>query len=283
MMKSLHLSVIFGISILLFNCNREIKVDLPLDDYKKEIQALNKEDYYRFWEELNSFDQNVVLGAKDYKVFDSLSLVTLIKSALFYELKGDSIFLAPNTYNEFFFIHNQIPKANLDFWPLLIKQKEITGNVLMYPSYQLEGLTGSFYDYSVFGQDSIYDTLLAKIKPHQSKSLSDALVETYLETKRLQKFSVIDQVGIWHRQRFKDGPIDPKLGDFELLKLSDNNLYLRFNEARFIPLDIIDTNDEKLIFETKYEPFGWYYVHNDKGDLSLYNEKDILLVTYTKA
>lgn len=282
-MKFKYYIFIFVLIVLSSSCNDKTKLDLPIEEYKNEIQALNSKDYFYYWEKLNDFDQNVVLEAKNYKSYDSLSLVTLIKSALFYELKGDSIFNAPNTYNEFFFIHNHIPKSNLDFWPLLLKQKELTGKLLMFPSYQLEGLTGSFYDYSVFEQDSIYDKLLSKIKPNSDKTLSKDLIDTYLETKRIQKLSVKEQLGIWHRKRFKTESYDSPKGNFELLKLSDNSYYLRFNKARFKPVKIIEKNDKSLKFKPKHEPFGWCFLLDNEGHLSLINEKGDLLIAYKKA
>ncbi|WP_299115287.1 hypothetical protein [uncultured Winogradskyella sp.] len=274
---------IFGLLLVLFSCNNKKELDLPLEEYKNEIQALNSKDYYNYWEKLNNFDQKVVLEAKSHKAYDSLSLVTLIKSALFYELKGDSIFKAPNTYNEFFFIHNHIPKSNLDFWPLLIKQKELTGELLMFPSYQLEGLAGSFYDYSVFGQDSIYDSLLSKIKSKPSTKISDALIDTYIETKQIQKLSIKEEIGIWYRKRFKNESYEAPKGNFELLKLSDDGYYIRFNKAGFKPVNIIEKNSKSLTFKPKHEPFGWCFVLSNDGDLRLYNEKNALLIAYTKA
>ncbi|RNC83477.1 MAG: hypothetical protein ED556_13040 [Winogradskyella sp.] len=264
------------------NCSNKKGIDLPLEEYKNEIKALNSKDYHTYWEQLRNFDQKVVIEAKNYKAYDSLTLVTLIKSALFYELKGDSIFKAPNTYNEIFFIHNHIPKSNLDFWPLLIKQKEIKDDVLMFPSYQLEGITSSFYDYSVFGQDSIYEHLLSQIKPDSDKKLSEALIDTYLETKRIQKLSIKEEIGAWHRKRFKSEAYEPPKGNFELLKLSDNGYYIRFNKTGFKPVNIIENNTKDFAFRPKYDPFGWYFVLDNNGDLRLYNEKDDLLIAYTK-
>ena len=278
--KSLYILSFF---FILSNCDSNKNVDLPIEEYKKEIQGLNKDDYYNYWEELNNFDQNVVLSAKNFKVYDSLSLVSLIKSALFYELKGDAVFKAPNTYNEFFFIHNLTPKSNLDYWPLLLKQKEVRGNVLMFPSYQLEGISGSFYDYSVFGQDSIYDNLLSKIKPLSEEKLSEALIDTYVETQRVNNLSIKETIGTWNRQRIKNEPYDPKMGKFELLTLSDKNYYLRYNKGGFKPIEIINESNETLTFKTKYEPFGWYFKLTNDGHLSLYNENDILLISYSKA
>lgn len=274
---------IFSLLFILLNCDNNRNFDLPIEDYKKEIQALSKEDYYDYWEKLNNFDQKVVLEAKNFKAYDSLSIVSLIKSALFYELKGDSIFKAPNTYNEFFFIHNHTPKSNLDFWPLLLKQKKVRGRVLMFPSYQLEGIAGSFYDYSVFGQDSIYDELLSKIKPLSNKKISDALIDTYTETKRINQLSIEEKIGTWQRKRIKNEPFDPKAGNFELLILSDKNYYLRYNNGGFKPIEIIDKNDKTFTFKTKYEPFGWYFTLKNDSNLSLHDEKDILLISYSKA
>lgn len=273
---------IFIILLLSSSCNNKIELDLPIEEYKKEIEALNRKDYYDYWEKLNNFDQKVVIQAKNYKSYDSLSFVSLIKSALFYELKGDSIFKVPNTYNEFFFIHNQIPKSNLDFWPLLLKQKEIRGEVLMFPSYQLEGVAGSFYDYSVFGQDSIYDKLLSKLKPNSEKKISEALIDTYLETKRIQELLIIEKVGAWHRKRFNNELYKAPKGNFELLKLSDDGYYIRFNKSRFKPIEIIKKTDGSLKFKIKHEPFGWYFILDNNGNLSLLNENDTILVEYKK-
>lgn len=281
-MKFKYHIFIFVLVILLSSCKNKAKLNLPVEEYKNEILALNNKDYYDYWEKLNNFDQKVVIEAKDYKSYDSLSFVSLIKSALFYELKGDSIFKAPNTYNEFLFIHNQTPKSNLDFWPLLLKQKEIRGEVLMFPSYQLEGIAGSFYDYSVYGQDSIYDRLLSRLKPNSEKKISDALIDTYLETKRIQELSIIEKVGAWHRKRFKHELYEAPKGNFELLRLSDDGYYMRFNKSRFKPIEIIEKIDGNLKFKPKYEPFGWYFLLDNDGNLSLLNEKDNLLIAYKK-
>ena len=272
--------VVICLFFFISHCQKKEDFDFPIEEYKQEIQKLKKEDYSKYWKKLIDFDQNILMNETNYKVYDSLSMVSLIKSALLYEIKGDSIFYFGNSDNEFFFAHNHIPKANIDFWPLLMKQKEITGDLIMYPSYQLEGLSYSFYDYSLSNQDSIYDNLLSKIKSNSNKKISENLLDTYKEIKRIQNLSIKSQLGTWYRKKFKKRPNEK--GKFELLELSDDNYYLRYDETRFKPLEIIKKDNNNFIFKTKYEPFGWNFILRKQGDLSLNNEKGKVLINYQK-
>ena len=270
--------------INLLACKSSVKLDLPIEDYKKEITALSPEDYYSYWKNLNDYDQNIVLNAETVKAYDSLSLITLIKSALLYELKGNDILkvnLNPN--NEILFIHNLIPQSNLDFWPILMKQKEVNNTLLIYPSYQLEGIAGSFYDYSVYGQDTIYDKLISKLNSRTYGKASDALINTYLEQKRIYKLSEVENIGKWKRQRFIDKPETSELGNFELTKMSDGHYYFRIRNERLNLLETIEKNESAFIFRVKNEPFDWYYVLDKTGNLTLYNAKGKVLINYKKA
>jgi len=164
-----------------------------------------------------------------------------------------------------------------------MKQKEINGTLLMYPSYQLEGIAGSFYDYSVFGQDSIYDGLLSKLNSLKKSKVSDALIETYKNEKRINNLKEVGKIGTWNQIRYKNQKDFTGLGNFELIKMSDNNYYFRIKEKRLKQLEIIIENDDFLKFKTKNEPFDWYYELKKDGSLSLFNEKNNLLISYKKA
>lgn len=272
------------IFIGLISCQKNDKL-IPIDEYKSEIEDLKtKKDVIDYWKTLIDFDQNIVLNAKTIKEYDSLSLVTLMKSALLYEIKGDSIFNSYNNpNNEILFIHNHIPQSNLDFWPILMKQKEISGKLLMYPAYQLEGISSSFYNYSVFGQDSIYDNLISKLNSKSYGKVSDALINTYLEQKRINRLTVAKHIGKWKELRYKGQTDTRGLGNFELIKMSDNNYYFRIKNERLKLLEVIDKNEKTFTFKTKNEPFNWYYKLSSNGDLSLNNENDTILLKYTKA
>ena len=187
-----------------------------------------------------------------------------------------------NPNNEILFIHNQIPQSNLDFWPILMKQKEVNNSLLMYPSYQLEGMAGSFYDYSVFGQDSIYDKLISKLNSRTYLKASDALIKTYLEQKRIYNLSETESIRKWERQRFKHRTETSELGNFELIRMSDSNYYFRIRNERLNELEVIEKNKSSFIFKVKNEPFGWYYTLNNNGELSLHNEKGTILINYKK-
>ena len=108
-------------------------------------------------------------------------------------------------------------------------------------------------------------------------------IDTYVEIQRINNLSIKETIGAWNRQRIKNEQYDPKMGKFELLILSDKNYYLRYNKGGFKPIEIINESNKTLTFKTKYEPFGWYFKLRNDGHLSLYNENDILLISYSKA
>lgn len=62
--------------------------------------------------------------------------------------------------------------------------------------------------------------------------------------------------------------------------MSDDNLYLK-NTGRIQKLELIKKGPKSKVYRIENEPFGWSYVYENDGSLTLIDEKENDLIKYT--
>lgn len=270
--------ILFVISFLLLSCNKPTL----LDTYKAEISSLKtEEEIEAYWNKLLVLDQNALENNKySIKQYDSVSITHMMRTALMFEIHGSNTYKLNNTVPEMHFTHNYFGLSNLAFWPIIKECVNVRGNrkILQYPAYQLEGIAGSFYDYSVYGQPEKHLQLLEKLNKTESDIVSQDLYKTLIYQIKLKKLKLVELVGKWQRQPFKEIKID---GFFEFVKMSDNLLYHIKNE-RPQKLELVEKTKNYKIYRIEKEPFGWSYKLNNNGELSLIDDNDEVLISYSK-
>ncbi|WP_298899745.1 hypothetical protein [uncultured Psychroserpens sp.] len=263
---------------LIFNCSK----NELLDQYTTEISALKTEQELKnYWKELHDLDQITYLKeTKGHLQGDSISITNMIRTALMFEIHGDDVYTPDNVVPILNFTHNYIGDANLAFWPIIQKCKK-TGGVIesfggKFPAYQLEGISITFYDFSLFRQDNKYNALLEKLNNKSyNTTVSETLFKIQEEQKKLAQLEIKDVVGKWHIERMNN--IVEK-GFFEFVKMSDNSLYLK-RKHRLQKLIPIETTDTYQNYKIENEPFGWTYKLSN-GNLSLLDDKGTTLIDY---
>ncbi|WP_411768670.1 hypothetical protein [Winogradskyella sp. A3E31] len=267
---------------LIFGCSSNDKPNFPIEEFISEVPELkNNEDYFQYWNQLRSYDQNVVMNAKNEIEYDSLCFIGMLKSALYFEKYDTSIFKSNPSAPALNLTHNQIAQYNLDFWPLIIAQQKATGKMHNFPGYQLESIIGNFYNYSVFNQDSIYPELLEKLKSYEESNISQSLLKSYKKQQLLNTLDLKSVIGRWVTQHFKDVP-NERVEYFQFSIMSDDNIYLQ-REHRLQQLKLVKENDNHKIFEILDSPLGWVYKLSTDGNLTLINEHNQTLIDYKKA
>ncbi|MGB6268182.1 MAG: hypothetical protein WBF67_04155, partial [Olleya sp.] len=265
--------------ILLFGCNTTPTL---LDTYKNEISALKTEaEIDAYWKHLLDLDQNALLKGKyTTKEHDSLSITHMIQTALMFEIHGDKSYKLNNTVIEMHFAHNYFGPSNIAFWPIINKYVELRGDrkLLQYPAYQLEGTTLTFYDYSIYSQKDKQDSLMKNLDVLESDQVSKDLFEALNYQISLRELNYASSIGKWQRQPFKTIKED---GFFELVKMSNNSIYYRKNE-RLQKLELIKTVENTKFYRVEKEPFGWSFKLKEDGNLSLIDDNETVLISYSK-
>ncbi|RZN82606.1 MAG: hypothetical protein EVB11_07765 [Winogradskyella sp.] len=286
-MKPKTLLVLF-IFLTLLSCINEEKNLIPVDTYKLEISNLKTEkEISAYWQKLYHLDQDILVGnLKIQSKRDSLSIANMIRTALMFETHRKESYKPNNLVPILNLAHNNINgSSSLAFWPIIQQTKEVGGAINSFggkfPAYQLEALTYAFYDYSVFGQKSIYPKLLDKLNKKEYSRVSTSLIEIYSDFKALENLEIKKVIGTWQRKNFKD-VTDASLGNFQIVQLSDNNIYIkRFNRLQL--LNVYNVKPNSIIYKVENEPFHWSYNLSNNGDLSLLNDEGEILINYKKA
>ena len=251
------------------------------DIYSDEISALQTEkDIKAYWQTLYDLDQITYLKeTKGHLQGDSISISNMIRTALMFEIHGPEVYTTDNVVPILNLAHNYYDQSSLAFWPIIQACKKRGGIIESFggkfPAYPLEALSLTFYDFSLFQQDDRYDGLLAKLNNKTYDNVSTALFELQDEQRRLSQLEVKDVIGKWHIERMKN--IDEK-GFFEIVKMSDNHLYLK-RKHRLQKLVSMKSNDQAKHYKIENEPFGWTYSLN-QGDLRLIDDQGITLIDY---
>lgn len=234
-----------------------------------------------YWVRLHQMDQAVLLETENIIKYDSTSMDHMIRTALIFEIHGSKSYTPNNFVPILNFTHSNIGKANLAFWPIIQECVKVGGTIEHagggYPAYQLEGIANTFYDYSLINQEAIYPRLLDQLKKYENKDVIQNLELVIENQKELQNLTELKTLNKWHEQSFKN-----KMGKryFEFVKMSDNAIYLKKYD-RIQKLLLTKTENNYKTYRIEDEPFGWYYIYKNNGDLSLYNDKNESLINYT--
>ena len=266
--------------------NKDTVNSIPIEAYKSEILNLKtQEEISAYWKKLFHLDQVTYLKeTKTIEKGDSISVANMIRVALMIETHGTESY-TPNVNAPWVVhAHNYISKTSLAYWPIIeqLRTSNDGKNPINqdYPSYYLEGIASTFYDYSLFNQNDIYEELVEKINSINYEKVSSNLYKLYSEFRSFQDLDTKEIIGTWQRQHFKNGH-DESLGNFEIVKLSDNNIYIK-TKGRLRLINLIDTKQNAKLYKVDGEPFGWNYKLKNNGDLSLLNHKGEILINYKK-
>ena len=275
----LRILVLLIICILSFNCLGQI----PTETYLEEIKALKTDDEIAdYWKKIHELDQKVLVNTEDRYKHDSISVDNMIRTSLLFQIHGTKGYvLSTKTSSTFVpifnLVHNYDAKMNLAFWSLITHEEIIKRFKTSYPGYTLESLSLSAYDYSLVNQESRYAYLLEKLADMPAEDdLVKKLEKLFSEYKIRKDLEVLDVIGEWQNQAFKNQKTG---GNFQLVKLADQNFYFLRSESRIL-LEKIE-KDTVYIFKVSGYPFGWYYTYNDEGELILYDQNDEILIEYS--
>jgi len=256
---------------------------ISIDAYKTEISQLSTEqEIDGYWKNLLHLDQNVFLKIENTKKYDSMSVCNMIRTALMYKIHGDKAHRANNVTPIINLSHNINGGSSLAFWPVIDKCSKLGGIIKSfggnYPAYELESVSGAYYEYSLLGQEAKYPNLIDKLNKQKKGAVIENLLKAFEYQKELQNLTTNEILNRWTIQPFTDKKED---GFFEFVKMSDNAVYLRKHD-RLQKLIHIKSKDNSNLYRIENEPFGWYYEYENDGNLSLYNDKDQVLIEYTK-
>ncbi len=265
---------------LTISCNSN---DL-LKTYSTEVSELKTEaDIEAYWNTLYNLDQITYLKETKNPISgDSISLTNMMRTALVFEIHGTKAYKPNNSVPILNFTHNYIGDSNLAFWPIIQECKKVGGSIESFgggfPAYQLEGISMSFYDYSLLDQNSEYPRLLKKLNSKDYNKVSTELINIIEQQNKLAQLKEVEVIGQWKRQpilNYEDN------GHFEFVIMSDDNLYLR-RKHRLQKLIETTLNDVKKTYRINNEPFGWSYTLENKT-LSLIDDQDKTLIIYNSS
>ncbi|EPR73119.1 hypothetical protein ADIWIN_1900 [Winogradskyella psychrotolerans RS-3] len=257
---------------------------LPIETYKAEISSLKNEDEISmYWDKLYDLDQSMLKNSKSSREIDSTSITNMLRTALLYETHGNKIFSPRTHVPTLNLIHNYTAESNLAFWPIIRERVKAGGTIFEmgagYPAYQLEGISFSFYDYSLFNQDSIHQSLVTKLNARTYETVSLSLIASFQELVDLRKLTTQKVLGKWRRQHFKNRD-NERIDYFEFVKMSDHQIYLR-RAGRLLKLNPIKNEKDYIIYRIENEPFGFHYKLKKNGELFLINDVGDFLITYS--
>ena len=258
---------------------------IPIQNYREEILKLKSEsEKDAYWQSLYKTDQDTLLRlpTDNITAYDSLSTTLMIKTSLMFEIHGKEVYKKNNVVPILNFTHNYLSKANLIFWPIINQCVEIGGYInnfaTGFPAYQLEAISNNFYQYSLSGQEEKYAKLVDKIEAFPKDPIIPKLVAAYQNQKELRTLNIKEVIGQWYVQPFKNLKED---FCFEILKLSDDNIYIKYGEY-FQKLLLLDDGNRMKKFKIENEPFGWYYKLSSDNQLKLYNSNHENLIEYSQ-
>lgn len=275
--------VVFLLSFFSLNlCFSQILVE----NYKDEIRNLKSDtEFENYWKQLLDIDQNILVNTKDHKKADSISSSLMVRTALLFEIHGDKIF-KPNIYLPILNLsHNEIGESSIVFWPIIEKCSKVGGIIDnfggVFPTYEIECVSLDFYNYSLIEEKNKekYAELREKLNQIKTDNIVTALIESYNYKKKLYTLKEIKSIGKWSLQRIKNEILDES---FEFIKMSDNNIYIKQNN-KIQKLIMFKKHKGVKIFKIENEPFGWNYELLKNGTLFLKDDKNEVLIQYTKA
>lgn len=258
---------------------------IPVETYRAEIETLETVDQVNgYWNQLYEIDQNVLLSSDNVRTADSISISNMIKTYLVFDIHGTKGY-NPNGFSGFLPIlnlaHNYIGQSQLAYWPIIEKCEEIGGAIDSfggkYPAYQLENISLTFYNYSLINQEYLYPKLLPKLSTKKTTNIIDELLSSFNHQNELRKLIEVDVLHNWYLESIKNRKED---GKFSIVKMSDNNLYLK-RHGRIQKLQLLSDTKESKHYRIENAPFGWLYSYKDDGSLSLIDDEQNELIKYT--
>ena len=257
---------------------------IPVETYRKEIQELtSKKEIDNYWNKLTKIDQEVLVNVTDLKTADSISISNMIRTVLVFEIHGMEAYNPNGVLPILNLAHNYIGESQLAYWHILEKCAKLGGAIESfggkYPAYQLESVSLTFYNYSLFNQAPKYPKLVARLKDIKTDNTIDALLNALEHQNKLHGLNEVTVLNEWYLQSATDH-IDEKT--FSFVIMSDNKVYTK-SYRRIQKLELVDSNSEAKIYKVKNEPFGWKYVYGNDGSLQLIDDADNILIQYTLA
>lgn len=254
---------------------------ISVDQYRSEIGNLKSEKQLnQYWDKLYKIDQEILVNTSNKKNADSISTANMVRTALIYEIHGMKAF----NQNDFLPIlnlsHNNIGQSQIAYWTIIEKCAEAGGVINnfggKYPAYQLESISLTFYNYSLLNQEQKYQKLLNKLSKIKTTNIVDALLNSLKYQNQLRELNEIKVLNHWHIQSFKN---QKEEGKFSLVKMSDDNLYLKIHE-RIQKLELVQVKEKSKIYRIENEPFGWSFLFGEDGGLSLIDDEEKELIKY---
>jgi hypothetical protein len=276
-----NIAILLILFLSLGSCHSQI----PIEKFRAEIEKLETEKQIsEYWNKLHKIDQEILLNTSDLRIADSISISNMIKTALIFDIHGTKGYNS-NGLSGFLTIinlsHNQISKSQIAYWPIIKKCKEIGGAIESfggkYPAYQLESVSLTFYNYSLFNQEEKYPILISKLSEIETVDVVDKLLKSFQHQNELRKLNEVAVLNSWYVQSSKER-IDES--EFSIVKMSDDNLYLK-KYGRIQRLELFKTKNKSKEYRIENEPFDWKYDYGEDGSLSLFDEKDNELIKYT--
>ncbi|OIQ26935.1 MAG: hypothetical protein BM564_13605 [Bacteroidetes bacterium MedPE-SWsnd-G2] len=258
---------------------------IPVEKYREEIKKLKTEkEINEYWNDLYKLDQEVLVKSSNLRTADSISISNMIKTAIIFEIHGTKGYNSNGNSGLLPILnlsHNYIGQSQIAYWPIIEQCLEIGGAIKSfggkYPAYQLDCVSLTFYNYSLFNQKEKYSILINKLSELETLNIVDELLKSFQYQNELRKLSEVAVLNSWHRQSFKDQPDE---GEFSIVKMSDDNLYLK-KYGRIQKFELLKANNKYKEYKIENEPFGWKYIYGEDGSLSLIDEKDNELIKYT--
>ncbi len=260
---------------------------IPIEEYRTEIEKLETEKQINaYWNKLHKIDQEILLSTSNSKKYDSISISNMIKTVLIFDCHGTkgynrhgfSGFLPIITLS-----HNQIGLSQIAYWAIIEKCKEIGGVIDgfggKYPAYELESVSITFYNYSVFNQEEKYPWLLNKLSEIKTENIIETLIKSFEYQNELRKLKIVSVLNSWYLQTSQNRKEEEK---FSIVKMSDNNLYLK-QHGRIQKLELVQAKEKTKKYLIENEPFGWNYVYGEDGSLCLIDNQHNELIRYTLA
>mgnify|MGYP003462407706 CR=1 FL=1 len=275
------------ILILLFIISINLSFSqIEIDKYRTEITNLDSDiKFENYWRQLLDIDQNILVNTRDHKKADSISSSLMVRTALLFEIHGDKVYKPNNLVPILNLSHNNISESSIVFWTILEKCKTVGGMIDTFggtfPAYQLECVSLGFYNYTLNQKEKeeMYPDLRKKLNQIKTKDIVTALIESYNYQKQLYTLKEIKSIGKWSLQSFKNVILDES---FEFVKMSDKNIYIKQNN-KIQKLIMLKKHKEVKVFKIENEPFGWNYELLKNGTLFLKDDKNEVLIQYTKA
>jgi hypothetical protein len=259
---------------------------IEIDKYRTEICNLDSDiKFENYWNQLLEIDQNILVNTKDHKKADSISSSLMVRTALLFEIHGDKVYKPNNLVPILNLSHNNISESSIVFWTIIEKCKMVGGIIDtfggFFPAYQLECVSLDFYNYTLNQEEKeeMYPDLRKKLNQIKTNDIVTALIESYNYQKQLYTLKEIKSIGKWSLQSFKNEIL---YVSFEFVKMSDNNIYIKQNN-KIQKLIMLKKHKGVKIFKIENEPFGWNYELLKNGILFLKDDKNEVLIQYTKA